>query len=118
MFKRFVVFSLVLVIVLVASGCGANNGSAYLGRWENTNVQDDDSPGIVETNYIDSFSVAESGDHYVFNLLFTDDSSMSVSATYEDGYFTLQMPGYTWSAFYDENSGHLILNNQQFRRVN
>ncbi len=108
MFKKFVVYSLVLVIMLIASGCGSNNGSRYLGRWEN----------LVETNDIASFTISESGDHYVFDLFFGDDSGMSVPATYEDGFFTLHMPGYTWSAYYDDSSGYLILDGRQFRKVN
>ena len=110
MFKKFVVCSLLIVIVLIASGCGTGNGSEHLGRWESVDN------GYVEA--ISAFTIIERGDHYVFELDFAGESSAQYPATYEDGYFTIQMPGYTWSAFYDDGAGHLIMNGQPFRKAN
>lgn len=107
MLKRCFVYALVLVVLMVATGCGSNNGSEYLGKWEN-----------IDEDYLDSFIIKESGDHYVFDIVFFDGSGDSYPATYEDGYFKIQMSGFTWSAFYEESTGYLIMDTQRFRKAN
>ncbi len=67
---------------------------------------------------IDTLIIKQSGSHYVFDMIFTDGSSMQVPATYENGYFAIQMPGYTWSAHYERSSRNLVINYEKFRKVN
>ena len=107
MLRWFFIHILVLVILIFAIGCGTNDGSEYLGRWENINE-----------DYLDSFIIKASGDHYVFDIIFFDGSSDSYPATYEDGYFKIQMSGFTWHAFYEESTGYLIMDTQRFRKAN
>ncbi len=112
MFKKFVFCSLLIVIVFIASSCGVGNGSEYLGSWENVDAND--------ANFVDvlSFTIMERGDHFVFELYHYGNASAQYPATYEDGYFKIQMPGYTWSAFYDDGTGQMIMNGVHSRRVN
>ncbi len=99
-----------MLIVLAGSGCGTSNGSAHMGRWEGID--------IGEMDPVASFLIIDKGEHYVFDIEFADGSGSQYPATYEDGYFTIQMSGFAWSAFYDDSSGHLIINGKSFRKVN
>lgn len=110
--RRYKVLLFIVVLhLLIITGCDSESGAKYVGTWEN-----------VKSDYemfdmIDTLVIKESGNHYIFEYTFTDGSSMQVPATYEDDYFSIQMPGYTWSAHYDSSSGYLIINDEQLKKI-